>query len=154
MKITTNASLFIQADTGAGLGEGIIGLMNEGKPRKPGEWGTLAAWCWGLSRVLDYFETDPSVDAKQVGIQGHSRWGKTALLAGALDQRWAIVFSSCSGAMGASLEKRNWGETIDNVAGVGEYHWMAGNFLKYGGHWEDVPVDAHQLMALVAPRPV
>lgn len=144
----------IQEDSGAGLHEGIIGLVNEEKPRKPEDWGVLAAWSWGLSRVLDYFETDVSVDAKQVGIQGHLRWGKTALLAAALDQRWAIVFSSCSGAMGASLEKRNWGETIDNVAGTDEYHWMAGNFLKYGGHWEDMPVDAHQLIALIAPRPV
>lgn len=144
----------LQADKGAGLRQGIIGLVAEGKPRRPNDWGVLAAWSWGLSRALDYLETDPQVDAKKVGLQGHSRWGKTALVAAAYDPRWAIVFSSCSGAMGASLEKRNFGEIIDNVAGVSEYHWMAGNFLKYGGNWEALPVDAHQLIALVAPRPV
>lgn len=144
----------IQADNGAGLSEGIIGLMNDGKPRKPGDWGVLAAWSWGMSRALDYFGTDPAIDATKAAIQGHSRWGKTALLAGALDQRWAIVWPSCSGAMGSSLEKRSWGETIDNVAGTSEYHWMAGNFLKYAGHWNDMPTDAHELIALVAPRPI
>ena len=144
----------VQADNGAGLNEGIIGLVNHGMPRKPDDWGVLAAWTWGMSRALDYFETDPAIDARRAAIAGHSRWGKTALLAGALDQRWAVVWPSCSGAMGASLEKRNWGETIDNVAGAGEYHWMAGNFLKYAGHWSAMPVDAHELVALVAPRPV
>ena len=147
---TTN----IQADNGAGLTEGIIGLVNAGHPRKPDDWGVLAAWSWGLSRALDYLGTDPAIDASRAAVQGHSRWGKTALLAGALDQRWAIVWPSCSGAMGASLEKRGWGETIDNVAGAGEYHWMAGNFLKYAGHWNDMPTDAHALIALVAPRPI
>ncbi|QDK82792.1 acetylxylan esterase [Spirosoma sp. KCTC 42546] len=144
----------IQADNGAGLHEGIIGLMNGGKDRTPDEWGVLAAWSWGLSRVLDHFEKDNTINAKQIGVQGHSRWGKTALLTGALDPRWAIVFASCSGSLGASLEKRSWGETIDNVAGPGEYHWMAGNFLKYGGNWAAMPVDAHELMALIAPRPL
>ncbi len=144
----------IQMDSGAGLHEGIIGLMNGGNDRKPDEWGVLAAWSWGLSRVLDYLEKDSGINAKQIGIQGHSRWGKTTLLAGAMDPRWAIVFSSCSGSMGASLEKRSYGETIDNVAGWGEYHWMAGNFLKYGGNWNAMPVDAHELIALIAPRPV
>ena len=144
----------IQMDSGAGLHEGIIGLMSGGKDRKPDDWGVLAAWSWGLSRVLDHFEKDNTINARQIGIQGHSRWGKTAMLAGALDPRWAIVFSSCSGSMGASLEKRSYGETIDNVAGSGEYHWMAGNFLKYGGNWNAMPVDAHELMALIAPRPL
>ena len=150
---TVNTSA-IQMDSGAGLNDGIIGIVNQGNPRKPDDWGVLAAWSWGLSRAFDYFETEKSINPKKIGIQGHSRWGKTALLAGALDQRWAIVFSSCSGAMGASLEMRNWGENIDNVAGSGEYHWMAGNFLKYAGHWNDMPVDAHELIALIAPRPV
>lgn len=144
----------VQADNGAGLTEGIIGLVNRGKPRQPSDWGVLAAWSWGLSRALDYFETDKAINKKQIGIEGHSRWGKTALLAAALDNRWSIVYASCSGSMGASLEKRNYGENIDNVAGAGEYHWMAGNFLKYAGHWDAMPVDAHELMALVAPRPL
>lgn len=144
----------LQMDSGAGLHEGVIGLMSKGQDRQPDDWGVLTAWSWGLSRVMDYFEADKSINPKQIGIQGHSRWGKTALLAGALDQRWAIVFASCSGSMGASLEKRNFGETIDNVDGSSEYHWMAGNFLKYGGNWDAMPVDAHELIALVAPRPV
>lgn len=144
----------IQLDSGAGLHEGIIGLMNGGQDRKPDEWGVLAAWSWGLSRVLDHFEKDAGINSSQIGIQGHSRWGKTALLAAALDPRWAIVFASCSGSMGASLEKRNYGEVVDNVAGSGLYHWMAGNFLKYAGNWTAMPVDAHELMALIAPRPL
>jgi len=149
--VNTNS---IQADNGAGLTTGIIGLMNEGKPRQPDDWGVLAAWSWGMSRALDYLETDPAIDATRAAVQGHSRWGKEALIAAAFDQRWAIAWPSCAGAMGSSLEKRAWGETIDNVAGSGEYHWMAGNFLKYGGHWDRMPVDAHELIALVAPRPV
>lgn len=144
----------VQLDNGAGLYNGIIGLMNKGKPRKPEEWGAIAAWSWGLSRALDYFETDASIDSKKIGIQGHSRCGKTALVAAAYDARWAIVFASCSGCMGASLEMRSWGENIDNVAGSGEYHWMAGNFIKYAGNWASMPVDAHELIALIAPRPV
>jgi hypothetical protein len=144
----------IQPDNGAGLGSGIIGLVNRGQPRKPDDWGALSAWSWGLSRAIDYFETDRSLDAKRLGIEGHSRWGKTALLAAALDPRWAIVYCSCSGEGGAKLSRRNWGETVDNLDGVGLYHWMAGNFLKYAGHWNDLPVDAHELIALVAPRPV
>lgn len=144
----------IQADDGGGFSSGIIGLTSQGQPRKPDDWGVLAAWSWGLSRVLDYLETDKAVDAKRIVIQGHSRWGKAALVAGAYDQRWAIVYSSCSGAMGAKPARRNWGETVDNIASVVEYHWMAGNFLKYGGRWNDMPVDAHELIALIAPRPV
>jgi hypothetical protein len=144
----------LQEDNGAGLSRGIIGLVNDGRPRAPDDWGVLAAWGWGVSRVLDYLATDPAVDATRAALQGHSRWGKAALLAGALDERWAAVWASCSGAMGASLERRNWGETIDNVAAADEYHWMAGNFLKYAGHWERMPVDAHELIALVAPRPL
>ncbi len=144
----------IQADNGAGFSEGIIGLSLNGAARQPTDWGVLAAWSWGMSRALDYFETDSAVDVKRTAIEGHSRWGKTALLAGALDTRWSIVWPSCSGAMGASLEMRDWGETIDNVLGAAEYHWMAGNFFKYAGKWNSMPVDAHELIALVAPRPI
>jgi hypothetical protein len=144
----------IQADNGAGLRSGIIGLMNKGQPRKPDQWGALAAWSWGLSRLIDYLETNKDVDAKRLGIEGHSRWGKTALLAAALEPRWAIVYASCSGEGGAKPSRRDWGETLDNVCGTGEYHWMAGNCLKYAGHWGDLPVDSPELIALVAPRPV
>jgi hypothetical protein len=144
----------LQADNGAGFKTGIIGLMNKGSLRKPDEWGVFSAWCWGLSRALDYLTTEPLIDAKKVGIEGHSRWGKTALLASALDPRWAICYASCAGSMGSALEKRDYGENINDVAQPGEYHWMAGNFLKCAGNWQNMPVDAHELIALVAPRPL
>lgn len=145
----------IQADNGAGLTEGIIGLCNHGQPRKLDDWGSLRAWAWGASRALDYFETDKAVNAKQVGIEGHSRYGKAALVTMAYDQRFAIAYVSSSGEGGAKLSRRDWGEVVENVAGTGEYHWMAGNFLKYAGplQWSDLPVDAHELIALCAPRP-
>ena len=146
----------VQADNGAGLTQGIIGLCNKGQPRKPDDWGALRAWAWGASRALDYFETDKSVDAHQVGIEGHSRYGKAALVAMAYDQRFAIGYISSSGEGGAKLNRRNFGEIVENVAATGEYHWMAGNFIKYAGplHWNDIPVDSHELIALCAPRPV
>jgi len=146
----------IQADNGAGLTQGIIGLCNKGKPRKVDDWGALRAWAWGASRALDYFETDKSVNARQVGLEGHSRYGKATIVAMAYDQRFAIAYVSSSGAGGASLFRRDWGEIVENVAGSGEYHWMAGNFLKYAGPltWDDLPIDAHELVALCAPRPV
>ncbi|MFH1715933.1 MAG: acetylxylan esterase [Planctomycetota bacterium] len=146
----------IQGDNGASLTQGIIGLCNKGQPRKADDWGALRAWAWGASRALDYFETDKSVDAGQVGLEGHSRYGKAALVAMAYDQRFAIAYVSSSGASGASLFRRDWGEIVENVAGSGEYHWMAGNFLKYAGPltWDDLPIDAHELVALCAPRPV
>jgi hypothetical protein len=146
----------IQADNGAGLTQGIIGLMNKGQSRKPDDWGALRAWAWGASRALDYFETDKSVDARQVALEGHSRYGKATVVAMAYDPRFAIAFISSSGEGGAKLHRRNAGELVENVAGSGEYHWMAGNFLKYAGPltWNDMPVDAHELLALCAPRPV
>jgi hypothetical protein len=146
----------LQADKGDGLTEGVIGLVNKGQPRKLDDWGALRAWAWGASRALDYLETDKSVDAKQVGVEGHSRYGKAALVAMAYDQRFAIGYISSSGEGGAKLFRHNFGEQIGNVAGTGEYHWMAGNFLKYDGPLteNDLPVDAHELIALCAPRPV
>jgi hypothetical protein len=146
----------IQADNGAGLTRGIIGLCNKGQPRKLDDWGALRSWAWGASRALDYFETDKDVDARQVGIEGHSRYGKATIVAMAYDQRFAIAFVSSSGEGGAKLHRRNWGEIVENVAGAGEYHWMAGNFIKYAGplNWNDLPVDSHELIALCAPRPV
>ncbi len=145
----------IQADSGAGLTKGIIGLCNKGQPRKPDDWGSLRAWAWGASRALDYFETDKAVDAKQVGIEGLSRYGKAALVAMAYDSRFAIGFIGSSGEGGAKLHRRNFGELVENLTGSCEYHWMAGNFLKYGGPLTpaDLPVDAHELIALCAPRP-
>ena len=139
-----------------GPDQGIIGLCNKGQPRKLDDWGALRAWAWGASRALDYFETDKAVDAKQVGIEGHSRYGKAAIVTMAYDTRFAIAFVSSSGEGGAKMHRRNWGELVENVAGTGEYHWMAGNFLKYAGplKWNDLPVDSHELVALCAPRPV
>ncbi|SFZ90701.1 hypothetical protein SAMN05428642_1011089 [Flaviramulus basaltis] len=146
----------VQPDNGAGLTKGIIGLTNKGKNRTPEQWGSLRAWAWGASRVLDYFEKDNLIDATKVGITGHSRYGKAALVTLAFDERFAIGFISSSGAGGASLFRRNYGEVVENVASSGEYHWMAGNFIKYAGplNWNDLPVDAHELIALCAPRPV
>ncbi len=145
-----------QADNGAGLTRGIIGLCNKGQPRKPDDWGALRAWAWGASRALDYFETDPAVDARQVGIEGLSRYGKAALVTMAYDPRFAIALIGSSGEGGAKLSRRNFGELVENLAASGEYHWMAGNFLKYAGPLTpgDLPVDAHELIALCAPRPV
>ena len=150
----------IQADNGAGLTKGVIGLTNKGQPRKPDDWGSLRAWGWGASRALDYFVTDKTVDAKKVGIEGVSRYGKAALVTMAFDTRFALVLVGSSGEGGAKLHRRNFGEAVENLTGSGEYHWMAGNFLKYGAEEADfgsknagdIPVDAHQLIALCAPR--
>lgn len=146
----------IQPDNGQGLTQGIIGLANGGKPRSVDQWGALRAWAWGASRALDYFETDKSTDAKRVAIEGHSRYGKAAAIAMAYDARFATAFLSSSGEGGVKLHRRNYGELLENVAGSGEYHWMAGNFIKYGGPltWDDLPIDSHELIALCAPRPV
>jgi hypothetical protein len=145
----------VQADSGEGLTEGIIGLMNKGQPRKLDDWGALRAWAWAASRALDYFETDNAVDAKKVGIEGLSRYGKAALIAMAYESRFAIGFIGSSGEGGAKILRRKFGEQVENVASTSEYHWMAGNFLKYAGPLtsDDLPVDAHELVALCAPRP-
>jgi len=152
----------VQADNGAGLRSGIIGLVNKGEPRKPDDWGALRAWAWGASRGLDYLATQSGVDATRVGVEGVSRYGKAALVAMAFDTRFAVVLVGSSGEGGAKLHRRNFGEAVENLAGRGEYHWMAGNFLKYGAadaefgsrNAGDLPVDAHELIALCAPRPV
>jgi hypothetical protein len=144
----------IQADCGAGLTVGIIGLVNKGQPRKLDDWGVLSAWGWGMSKVLDYLETDKGVDAKKVAVQGHSRNGKAALVAMAYDERFLTGFISSSGEGGAKLHRRKYGELIENLAALNEYHWMAGNFLKYAGRWDALPVDSHEVIALCAPRPI
>jgi lysophospholipase L1-like esterase len=157
--ILTPAS--VQADNGAGLTQGVIGLVNKGQRRKPDDWGSLRAWAWGASRVLDYFETEPTVDAGRVGIEGVSRYGKAALVTMAFDPRFAVVLVGSSGEGGTKPHRRNFGEAVENLTGSGEYHWMAGNFLKYGASESnfgsrnagDIPVDSHQLIALCAPRP-
>jgi sialate O-acetylesterase len=146
----------VQADNGAGLTRGVIGLANKGQPRKLDDWGVLRAWAWGASRGLDYLESDDRVDASRVVIEGLSRYGKAALVAVAYDPRFAIGFIGSSGAGGAKLHRRTFGELVENLAGPGAYHWMAGNYLKYAGPLtaKDLPVDAHELIALAAPRPL
>ena len=147
----------VQADNGAGLDKGIIGLVNKGQPRSLDDWGVLRAWAWGDSKLLDYLQTDPDVDGTKVGVMGHSRGGKAALVAMVDDPRFAIGFISSSGAGGADLYRRNYGETMGNIAGATEFHWFAGNFMKYAavGHSaNEMPVDSHEFIALVAPRPI
>jgi hypothetical protein len=151
----------IQGDNSR-LREGIVGLVNKGQPRRPDDWGALRAWGWGVSCLIDYFEANPDsgVDPTKVCITGVSRYGKAALVAAAFDTRVAAGFVASSGAGGAKLFRRDFGELLENVAGRGEYHWMAGNFLKYGADdakfgkktAADLPVDQHQLIALCAPR--
>ena len=150
----------VQADNGAGLTKGIIGLTNKGQPRKPEDWGALRAWAWGASRSLDYLKTDSSVDAKHVGIEGVSRYGKAALVAMAFDPRFAVVLVGSSGEGGTKPHRREFGEVVENLTGTGEYHWVAGNFLKYGASQAsfgsrnagNLPVDSNELIALCAPR--
>lgn len=149
----------IQADNGAGITRGIIGLVNEGQPRKPDGWGALRAWAWGAARGLDYLETDPAIDAKHVGIEGVSRYGKAALVTLAFEPRFAMGLIGSSGEGGVKLNRRNFGEAVESLTG-GEYYWMAGNFMKYGAsearfgskNAGDIPVDSHELIALCAPR--
>ena len=145
-----------QPDNGADLRQGIIGLVNRGGPRSSDDWGALRAWAWGASRALDYLATDPAVDPHRVAIEGLSRYGKAALLTMAYDQRFAVALIASSGEGGAKLHRRRRGEQLENLASSGEYHWMAGNFLRYAGPKtvDDLPVDAHELIALVAPRPL
>lgn len=150
----------IQADNGAGLTRGIIGLVNKGQPRKPDDWGALRAWSWGAARGLDYLETDTLVDAGKVGIEGVSRYGKAALVTLAFEPRFAVGLIGSSGKGGTTLHRRVFGETVENLTGAGGYHWMAGNYLKYGASDAsfgsktgcNLPVDSHQLIALCAPR--
>jgi len=149
----------IQADNAAGLTRGIIGLVNKGQPRKPDDWGALRAWSWGAARALDYLETDPLVDAKKVGIEGVSRYGKAALVTLAFESRFAVGLIGSSGKGGATLHRRVFGEAVESLTG-GEYYWMAGNYMKYGASAAtfgtktgcDLPVDSHELIALCAPR--
>ena len=145
----------VQPDNSNTYHSGVIGLTLAPGQAKPAldEWGTISAWAWAASRVLDYFATDPAIDAKRVALIGHSRLGKTALWAGAQDPRFALVFSSCAGEMGSALARRDYGETVDDMAA--NFPWQfAGNFQQYSGHWTNMPVDAHMLIALNAPHPV
>ncbi|MBW4888517.1 acetylxylan esterase [Mucilaginibacter sp. HMF5004] len=149
----------IQADNGAGITKGIIGLVNKGQPRKPDDWGALRAWAWGASRGLDYLATEPMVDSKHVGIEGVSRYGKAALVTMAFDERFAMVLIGSSGQGGTKPNRRNFGEAVESLAN-GAHYWMAGNYMKYATSESvfgsktanDIPVDSHELIALCAPR--
>ena len=154
----------LQPDDGAFLTSYLIGLCNKGNWRKPTDWGTLAAWSWGISRLIDYFETDNDVDATKIGVSGHSRFGKATLVAMAYESRLAIAFPSCGGSLGTSMNRRHWGKDLENSGWDREYHWTAGNFFKWMGPLNEgkylprkvelCPVDAHSLLSLCAPRPV
>ena len=147
----------VQADNGAGLTAGIIGLANKGQPRSLSDWGVLRAWAWGASLVLDYLQTDRDADARHTAIFGHSRYGKTALVAMACDTRFAVGFISSSGKGGASPYRRRWGETTENIADPDAFHWMVGNYMKYAADphtANELDVDSDDVIALAAPRPV
>lgn len=145
----------IEPDFKGGYVDGIRPLFFKTGQTEPAreDWGAIGAWSYGVSRAMDYLEKDKDVDARRVAIMGHSRLGKTALWAGALDTRFAMVISSCSGEGGASLYRRNYGETIDNLLGAFPY-WFSISFQEFAGHADRLPVDAHELIALIAPRPV
>jgi hypothetical protein len=147
----------VQADNGAGLTQGVIGLVNQGKPRKVSDWGALSAWAWGASKVVDALEADPDIDAKRVAIFGHSRYGKASLVAMAYDPRLKAGFISSSGAGGAAPYRRHWGEQLENVAAGNEYHWMGARFLRYAADplsAKDLPIGSGDVIALAAPRAV
>ncbi|HEV8560710.1 MAG TPA: cadherin domain-containing protein [Actinophytocola sp.] len=160
-----NATLLQPDSGGANLSSYLIGLISKGNWRRPADWGALAAWSWGISRLIDYFATDPDVDATRIGVQGHSRFGKATLVAAAYDQRIAAAFPSAAGALGTSWARRAWGESLELVTGADtEYHWVAGNSMRFAGelnpgtYWPrkvwNLPVDAHSMVALIAPRVV
>ncbi len=144
----------IQPDKADAFDQGVIGATGKmPAPLNDTEWGDVSAWSWGVSRIIDYLETDKAIDAKRIALHGHSRIGKTALWASALDERVAAVYASCPGEMGAALSRRDYGETVDDMAQRFPY-WFNRTFQKWAGRWNDMPVDAHMLIALSAPRPV
>lgn len=154
----------IQPDNGAGLTDYLIGLVNKGNWRKPDDWGAIGAWSWGISRLVDFLLTDSRINPKGIGLSGHSRYGKATLYAAAMDDRISIAFPSDAGSLGTKMNRRHWGQDLENSAIPSEYHWMAGNFFKWCGPLvpgqylprkvADLPVDAHSIVAMCAPRPV
>jgi hypothetical protein len=141
----------IQPDKINTFDQGVIGATPSSKTRRPDTWGTIGAWAWGVSRAIDYLSKDGRFGS--IALHGHSRLGKAVLWASALDPRIAAVYASCPGEMGAALSRRDFGETVDDMAQNFPY-WFSDSFQKWVGRWNDMPVDAHTLIALSAPRPV
>jgi hypothetical protein len=147
----------IDPDFDGGLAYGIrAAYLKPGQTQPaPGEWGTIAAWAWGLSRIFDYLQTDKDVDSKRIGLFGVSRLGKTVLWAGAHDPRFSLVIASCSGEGGAALSRRNYGETVAHLTAPGRYPYQfCANYAKYGNRVDQLPIDGHMLASLIAPRPL